>query len=266
MDRYAVMGRPVAHSRSPFLFKHFSEQTHEIFTYEAIEVAPEQLAAALHDFKQHGGKGVNITLPLKETAYQLVDELSERARQAKAINVICFRGDTLYGDNVDGIGLVRDITQHYAYALQQKRILILGAGGAVRGVLAPLLQEQPASITIVNRTAAKALQLANEFNLQASTWEGLSSQQFDVVINGTSASLTQAMLPLPNGIVSPSACCYDMVYGKSITPFLHWAQQNGASIIADGLGMLIEQAAETFYLWRGIKPNTQSIRSIFREY
>ena len=266
MNYYAVMGRPVAHSRSPFLFKCFSEQTHQPLHYEAIEATPDTLLSELHRFQQRGGKGVNITLPLKETAYKLASELSERARTAKAVNVISIGSSpsSFYGDNVDGIGLIRDLTHYYQYPLTGKRVLVIGAGGAVRGILPALLNEAPAKTTIVNRTVAKALALASEFGVNASTWDQLSGETYDLVINGTSASLTQTPLPLPDGILSQTACCYDMVYGQHHPLFLQWAEKNGALLSCDGLGMLIEQAAETFYLWHGIKPETLSIRSIMK--
>src|SRR5579864_7755696 len=168
MDLYGVMGRPVAHSRSPFLFQQFAAQTGHRLTYEAIETSPEQFKQTLQDFKKRGGKGVNVTLPLKEIAFQLADTLSERARIAKAVNVLLWRDDgTLHGDNVDGIGLIKDITQHYHYPLTGKHILVIGAGGAVRGILQPLLNENPATVTIVNRTPDKARTLAAEFGLKS---------------------------------------------------------------------------------------------------
>ncbi|MFZ2314294.1 MAG: shikimate dehydrogenase [Gammaproteobacteria bacterium] len=256
MDLYAVLGSPVAHSRSPFLFAQFAAQTQQVFSYEKIETTAEQLPATLIALKLRGGKGVNITAPLKEIAFQLAHETSARAKAAQAVNVLCFKENgEYYGDNVDGVGLVRDLKLNLHIDLKNKRILVIGAGGAVRGVLHSLLEEQPEEIVITNRTPEKAELLASQFKITSLRWDELPGHQFDLIINGTSVSRQQVALPLPNGITRNDALCYDMVYGVENTSFQQWAEFNHARHV-QGLGMLVEQAAETFYLWRGVRPET----------
>lgn len=257
MDLYAVLGSPVAHSRSPFLFEQFAAQTQQALAYEKIETTPDQLLATLQTLRLRGAKGVNITAPLKEIALQFAHETSARAKAAQAVNVLCFKNNgEYYGDNVDGIGLVNDLKYNQHVDIHNKRILIMGAGGAVRGVLHSLLEEQPADIILVNRTMEKAELLASQFNITSSPWHTLANHPFDLIINGTSASLQQATLPLPNGMTHKNTLCYDMVYGVENTPFQQWAALNQAKHV-QGLGMLIEQAAETFYIWRGVRPKTR---------
>lgn len=256
MDSYAVLGSPVAHSRSPFLFTEFAKQTGEILQYEKIETSPPQLPSTLAAFISRGGKGVNITAPLKEVAFQLAHETSSRAQAAQAINVLCFRNDgSYYGDNVDGIGLIRDLTLNQQFSLANKHILLIGAGGAAKGVIHNLLECKPASIMIVNRTKEKALTLAKKFDILTSDWDALANHQFDLILNATSATLQHATLPLPDHITHANSLCYDMVYGIANSPFEQWAIRQSTKH-CQGLGMLIEQAAETFYLWRGIRPKT----------
>lgn len=257
MDLYAVLGSPVAHSRSPFLFGEFAAQTKQELAYEKIETTPDQLLTTLQTLRLRGAKGVNITAPLKEVAFQLAHETSARAKAAQAVNVLCFKDNgEYYGDNVDGIGLVNDLKHNQHIDIKNKRLLMIGAGGAVRGVLHSLLEEQPADIILVNRTTEKAELLASQFEITSLPWNRLAGHQFDLIINGTSASLQQATLPLPNGITHTNTLCYDMVYGVENTPFQQWAVFNQAKHV-QGLGMLIEQAAETFYIWRGIRPKTR---------
>jgi shikimate dehydrogenase len=267
MDHYAVIGRPVHHSWSPFLFSLFASQTEQSLQYKAQEVEPNDLQQALMHFKHNGGLGVNVTLPLKTLAFSCVDALSKRAQQAKVINLISFCANgQLHGDNVDGLGLVRDITINNRYSLTNKRILIIGAGGAARGVLPAILNEYPSSVILVNRTASKATSLAKEYQIDAATWATLKGKRFDLVINSTSASLTYTALPLPHGILHSHSYCYDMVYSRTITPFLQWAKNNHAALCCDGRGMLIEQAAETFYVWRNKRIDTTLAHMLLNRY
>lgn len=269
MDNYGVMGNPIQHSKSPAIFRLFAEQTKQQLHYASILVALDGLSSALTEFKKEGGKGVNITLPFKHRAFSLVDSVSERAQRAEAINTIQFNEDgTLFGDNTDGVGLVRDILTNHKVSIKNKRILVLGAGGAVRGVLDAIIGEQPSEVVVSNRTENKAVALAEAFAdvgpIIACPLSLLENNSFDMVINGTSASLQDEMLDLPGSILKEGAFCYDMVYGKGLTPFLRWAREQGAVTCVDGLGMLVEQAAESFYLWRKIKPETGSILSEMR--
>jgi shikimate dehydrogenase len=262
--RYAVMGNPVAHSRSPRIHAMFAHQCGQRLEYTAIQVDVGGFAQAVEQFRGHGGAGLNVTVPFKQDAYRLADTLSERARVAQAVNTLKFEPDgRIFGDNTDGAGLVHDLEKNLHVHLKDKRILILGAGGAVRGVLVPLLKHHPALIVIANRTVAKARELAEEFEhygrLEASGFEALKGRHFDVVINGTAASLKGEIPPLPVTIFAGHALAYDMMYGDKARPFLDWAALHGAEVTADGLGMLVEQAAESFLLWRGVRPETQHV-------
>lgn len=260
LDHYAVMGNPIAHSKSPIIHAAFAKQTGQDIQYDALLVT--DFAESVSEFKKNGGKGLNITVPFKEQAWALVDMRSKRAEKAEAVNTIYFdEQGHLIGDNTDGIGLVRDLTINHNGKIAGQRVLILGAGGAVRGVLELILAEAPAQCVIANRTVSKAEQLAQLFdnNIIASSYEGLKNQSFDLVINGTSASLQGTLPPLPDGLLAEAAWCYDMMYAKTATLFMQWAQQQGAVKVLDGLGMLVEQAAESFYLWRGVKPDTQPV-------
>ena len=267
MDQYAVMGNPIQHSFSPLIHQLFAEQTQQVLNYQAIQVPLDQLPQALNFFENHQGKGVNITLPFKSEAFHLVDRCTDRAMQARAINTIQFNEDgTWLGDNTDGVGLVTDLSINHHYVITGKRILILGAGGAVRGILGPLQKKNPFIIMVANRTLDKAEQLASEFctlgNIQACSIEALPHQDsFDLIIHATSLSLQKESLALPETILAPETFCYDLAYGQEPTPFLNWSSQRGISFLSDGLGMLIEQAAESFYLWRGIRPDTKEIKS-----
>lgn len=263
VDRYVVVGNPIAHSKSPQIHAAFAAQTGQNLSYERLLAPLDGFAASVAAFRADGGKGLNVTVPFKQEAWQLCDELSERAQLAEAVNTIQLEDGRIVGDNTDGVGLCRDICHNLQQALQGKRILLLGAGGAARGVILPLLAEHPACLTIANRTASKAEQLAQQFQqhgtINASSYQALAGQTFDVVINATSASLSDALPPLPAGCFAPGSLAYDMMYGKGLTPFLQFAQQQGAARQADGLGMLVEQAAESFLLWRGVKPRTQPV-------
>ena len=263
VDRYVVVGNPIAHSKSPQIHAAFAAQTGQNLSYERLLAPLDGFAASVAAFRADGGKGLNVTVPFKQEAWQLCDELSERAQLAEAVNTIKLEDGRIVGDNTDGVGLCRDICHNLQHALQGKRILLLGAGGAARGVILPLLAEHPACLTIANRTASKAEELAQQFRqhgtINASSYEALAGQTFDAVINATSASLSDALPPLPAGCFATGSLAYDMMYGKGLTPFLRFAQQQGAAHLADGLGMLVEQAAEAFRIWRGVRPETAPV-------
>lgn len=270
-DRYAVMGNPVSHSKSPQIHRAFARQTGQRIVYEAIQVDPGGFDQAVGNFRAAGGKGLNITVPFKQEAWAYVDERSERAERAGAVNTIIFlETGRVRGDNTDGIGLARDIAVNHGLVIQDKRVLILGAGGAARGVLGPLLAENPAQIVIANRTADKAEALAAEFSngvpVEGCGFAALGRVPFDLVINGTAASLHGERLPLPDGIVAQHGACYDMMYGLAVNPFLQWGEDQGATRLMDGLGMLVEQAAESFYLWRGVRPDTAPVIASLRAH
>ncbi|MGC8730928.1 MAG: shikimate dehydrogenase [Halothiobacillaceae bacterium] len=262
-DRYAVIGNPIAHSKSPFIHAMFAEQTRQAMSYERILAPLDGFREAVLRFRTEGGRGLNVTVPFKLKAAELCDRLSERAARAGAVNTLIFHADGMIeGDNTDGTGLVRDLLKQGA-TIEDKRVLILGAGGAVRGVLAPLLAERPRDLVIANRTADKAEQLAADFAdlgpVHGCGFEALAGP-FDLVINGTSASLTGELPPLPDDLLGKGAVAYDMAYGSEPTPFQRWAQAHGARLALDGLGMLVEQAAESFYRWRGVRPDTAPVR------
>lgn len=268
------MGNPIAHSKSPIIHAAFAEQTRQSIRYRAIQVDPGGFDQAVGNFFAHDGKGLNVTVPFKQEAWKLADDLSERARLAGAVNTLKPSADgKILGDNTDGIGLVRDLKNNLGIYLQGKRILLLGAGGAARGVLSPLLEEQPKELVIANRTSSRARELADEFNkvahknnlIEGLGFDELEGRTFQVVINATSASLGGELPPIPASTIANAEIVYDMMYGKEPTVFLRWAQQQGASQISDGLGMLVEQAAESFYIWRNIRPDTQTVIKIIRE-
>ncbi|MBA3581391.1 MAG: shikimate dehydrogenase [Gammaproteobacteria bacterium] len=262
VDRYAVMGFPIEHSRSPEIHLNFAAQMQQALEYTRIEVQPEDFSTALNAFQDSGGKGLNITVPLKELAWRACLQRDEFAERAKAVNTIRFNADgTREGFNTDGIGLVRDLTKHQI-ELPDKRILILGAGGAVRGILAPLLQQSPAELVIANRTLSKAQQLVSEFEdlgfLHAVELNNVGKYAYDIIINATSSGLYNECPNIAADAINSHTVIYDMVYGKE-TAFIQWAKTQGATQTFDGMGMLIEQAAEAFRIWRGVLPNTQNI-------
>lgn len=271
-DRYAVVGNPVAHSKSPLIHAEFARQTGQDMAYTAILAPLDGFAEAVRAFRAAGGKGLNVTVPFKLEAFSLVgkgDALSERAHFAQAVNTVKFEdGGGLYADNTDGVGFVRDVTQNLRCPIAGKRVLLMGAGGAARGVVLPILMEKPAQLTIANRTASRAVELAGAAakhgRVAASSYEQLAGLQFDMVINATSSSLSDALPPLPHGVFAPGSLAYDMMYGKGLTPFLLFAQANGAAHLADGLGMLVEQAAESFFLWRGVRPQTPAVIALLK--
>ncbi|AUM00984.1 MAG TPA: shikimate dehydrogenase [Pseudothauera hydrothermalis] len=271
MDRYAVVGNPVAHSKSPLIHAAFAAQTGQTLVYEALLAPLDGFAATVETFRAAGGRGLNVTVPFKLDAFTLAERLSPRAEAAGAVNTLAFDRGDIYGDNTDGCGLVRDLTQNLGWSLSGRRILLLGAGGAARGALLPLLMEQPAALVIANRTESRAVELADRFRAQvkdtllhACSFDALSGSFFDVVINATAASLAAQSPALPEGLYAPGALAYDMMYGKDETPFMRAARSAGAAVVADGLGMLVEQAAESFFLWRGVRPHTRAVLATLR--
>jgi shikimate dehydrogenase len=264
MDRYAVFGHPISHSRSPEIHGRFAAQTHQSMEYRAIDVPPEHFGDALRKFVSAGGCGLNCTVPLKELAFTACDTLSDRARLAGAVNTIIKESNgALRGDNTDGIGLFRDLTLNLGLSLQGRSILILGAGGATRGIIAPLLDVRPETLWVANRSLDRAQRLAEDFKsvgrLETSGFETLAGHQFDLILNATSASLQGDLPPLPEGLLAAGGSCYDLAYAKTATPFVTWGRNQGALISADGIGMLVEQAAEAFQLWRGVSPETAPV-------
>ena len=270
-DKYAVFGNPIAHSKSPDIHRQFAEQTGQDLSYGKQLVADDGFEAAADAFFAGGGKGLNITVPFKQDAYAYVARTTPRARRAGAVNTLSLQADgTILGDTTDGIGLVSDIINNLGWEVRHKRVLVLGAGGAVRGVLEPLLAQQPQHIVIANRTVDKALQLSKGFAefgyLLGCGFDMLDEQQFDLIINGTSAGLQGDLPPLPDSLIDANGAtaCYDMLYGAKPTPFMQWAAQRGAKV-SDGLGMLVGQAAESFALWRGIRPETATVIASLRD-
>ncbi|MCF8006093.1 MAG: shikimate dehydrogenase [Methylovulum sp.] len=264
IDRYAVFGHPIQHSKSPRIHRLFAEQTGQILSYTAQEVLPEHFHHAVSTFFANGGKGINCTVPLKELAWQYACQSTPRAALSKAVNTLILQDDaTLLGDNTDGCGLLTDLTVNHQITLAGQQVLIIGAGGASRGIIAHLIAADVASIIIVNRTLEKAIQLAHEFNhsipVTGLGFADLSGYQFDLIINATSASLTNQLPPLSNYLLAPQGICYDLAYSNEDTAFVRWGQQQLAQKSLDGLGMLVEQAAEAFFLWRKVRPDTQTV-------
>jgi shikimate dehydrogenase len=260
-SRFAVIGNPVSHSRSPEIHQIFGKQLGIALKYEAVQVDSGGLLQAIRNLQARDYVGLNITVPYKQKAYELADILSERARVATAVNTILFEADeSIFGDNTDGTGLVRDLKSNLNQDLQDLRLLIIGAGGAVRGVLAPLLLSKPSSLVVANRTFDRAVFLENTFSdygkIRALRFDELSGKEFDLVINGTTSSLTDERLNLPDNLFASGSLAYDMMYGSTRTSFLDWAQEQGADRVSDGFGMLVEQAADSFELWHGERPNT----------
>ncbi len=261
IDQYAVMGNPIQHSKSPLIHQRFAQQTQQELAYEAILAAKDNFRQSVNKFIEQSGKGLNVTVPFKEEAWQIAHQRTSRAESAGAVNTLKFENQQIIADNTDGIGLVRDLTKNQTLLLAHKRLLILGAGGAVRGVLQPLLEEEPENITIANRTESKAHDLVTRFNpnghinLHACGFSNIPRQKYDLIINATAASL-KGNIPAIAVSLFNDTYCYDMMYGAQAKPFLQWAEQQGATHCADGLGMLVEQAAESFFFWRGTRPQT----------
>ena len=271
MDRYAVIGNPIAHSKSPQIHAAFARQTGQELSYEALLAPVDGFAQTVADFRAHGGRGLNVTVPFKLEAFALAERHTARAQAAGAVNTLAFDADGILGDNTDGAGLVRDLTANLDFALAGRRILLLGAGGATRGVLLPLLDSRPARLTIANRTVAKAEALSTLFAaragdcvLDACGFDALAGRRVDLGINATAASLADELPPLPPGLYAEGALAYDMMYARAPTRFMRAALADGAARVADGLGMLVEQAAESFTLWRGVRPDSAPVLAALR--
>jgi shikimate dehydrogenase len=268
-DCYAVMGNPIAHSKSPLIHRLFAQQTGERLQYDALLVSKDGFAQAVAAFLMKGGKGLNVTVPFKQEAWEIADQLSDRARRAGAVNTLLMTEQgTLFGDNTDGVGLVRDLTRNLGMQLKGTNILLLGAGGAARGVLAPLLEQEPAAVHLANRTVERAAELARSFadlgQLSASGFDDIPLRHYDLVINATAAGLADETPELPQGTIQPDTWCYDMMYGAQPTAFMRYARECGSLHTFDGLGMLVEQAAESFRLWRGVMPDTTPVIDALR--
>ncbi len=264
IDRYGVMGYPVSHSRSPVIHRLFALQTGQNLQYELLQVTPDKLETAIRQFQRTGGKGLNITVPHKSEVAKLVDQLSERASTAGAVNTLAFKDNKIFGDNTDGIGLLRDLVVNLSVNLENASILILGAGGATRGIVGPLLEMQPAALLIANRTLGKAKVLSDHFEkmgpVSCCRFKAVpTSAPYDLIINATSAGLHGDTPPYPEAAVSDKTFCYDLSYGLSPTPFSAWAREQGAAKSVMGWGMLVEQAAESFHIWRGVQPDTAAV-------
>ena len=266
-DRYAVIGNPIEQSKSPLIHTAFAQSTHQDMAYGKVLGPLGGFAQAVDAFRAEGGKGMNVTAPFKLDAFAYATDLAPSAQMAGAVNAMKFEGDRVYAENFDGVGLVRDVVHNLACPLRGQRVLVLGAGGATRGALLPLLAEQPAELVIANRTVAKAEELVAlaqthqraAVPVRACGLSDLAGQAFDVVFNATSASLMAEALPLPASVFAPGALAYDLTYGKGLTAFLQLAQQTGVTRLHDGVGMLAEQAAEAFAWWRGVRPDTQAV-------
>ena len=270
VDKYAVFGNPIKHSKSPVIHAAFAAQSNQAMQYRAVRVPEDGFERAAGNFFADGGRGLNITVPFKPEAFRFADRLSERAQRAGAVNTLtCAADGVIEGDNTDGIGLVRDMVANLGWVVQGLRVLIIGAGGAVRGVLEPLMRERPREMLIVNRTAGRAEQLAREFadlgTLAGGGYELIGERQFDLVINASSAGLSGEMPGLPASLLTERSCCYDMVYGAEPTPFMRWAAHHAAWAVSDGLGMLVEQAAQSFFIWRHVRPETRPVINQVRE-
>ncbi|MDH5377938.1 MAG: shikimate dehydrogenase [Gammaproteobacteria bacterium] len=269
MDLYAVMGNPVSHSKSPLIHHLFAQQTSQAMSYTSLQVSIGGFVQAVDKFFAEGGSGLNITVPFKREAWSICAQLSLRAQNAGAVNTLGLTDAGEYwGDNTDGVGLVRDIQDNLGVSLRAKRILILGAGGAVRGVLEPMLMQEPERIVVANRTESKAMELADHFSRLGDVRgiglaDPLLKQPFDIVINGTAASLSGELPEVSTACVVDSFC-YDMMYGSKPTTFMRWAMDGGAQAVSDGLGMLVEQAAEAFFLWRKVRPTTANVITTVR--
>ena len=264
VDRYGVMGYPVSHSRSPLIHRLFAMQTGQELQYELLQVSPDKLETAIHQFQRTGGKGLNITLPHKAAVAKLVDQTSYRAQIAGAVNTLTFKDGEIHGDNTDGVGLLRDLTVNLGLNLNHANILILGAGGATRGIVAPLLETQAASLCIANRTLGRAVALVDQFKdmgpVSSCRFDSVPvTEPYDLVINATSASVRGEIPPYPEAVISAATFCYDLSYSLSPTPFVVWARERGCAQSVMGWGMLVEQAAESFYIWRDVMPDTAPV-------
>jgi shikimate dehydrogenase len=270
-DQYGVVGHPVAHSWSPFIHGMFAKETAQNLVYRLYDVAPASFRRESLRLFASGVRGLNVTLPHKQTAAELVNELTPRAERAQAVNTIAYFEDTsLLGDNTDGLGLMADLERNLGVVLAGKRVLLMGAGGAVRGVLGPLLERELAECVIANRTPERARQLATDFadmgEIKPCGFSDVSGPPFDLIINATAASLQGEVPAMPPGLVSEQTVCYDMAYGRGHTPFTLWAKSQHAGRTTKGWGMLVEQAAESFLLWRGIRPDTKPVLAALAQH
>ena len=266
-DHYAVIGNPIEHSKSPAIHKMFAEQTGEDLEYGRI--LGKDFEKDVKDFIEAGGKGLNVTVPFKEQAFQMATTLSDRAKTAEAVNTLLFKdGQSIEGDNTDGVGLVTDLGCNHLFNFAGSKILLLGAGGASKGVLRPLLEQAPAKLVVANRTASKAVALAEQVgaigNVSGCGLDQLAGQRFDLIINGTAAGLTGDLPAIPDDCLEPGGWTYDMMYSTEPTAFVRWGKNHQAGKAVDGLGMLVEQAAESFYLWRNVRPETSQVIAALR--
>jgi shikimate dehydrogenase len=264
IDRYALVGFPVHHSRSPLIHQIFARQTDQSLTYELIEADADSLETAVRGFGAAGGKGMNVTVPHKEAASALAAELGKEAREAGAVNTLSFSGARVRGDNTDGIGFLRDLTDNFGVSVSGQRVLILGAGGAARGIIPPLLHAAPAQLVVANRTLERAESLRDAFaplgEIAVARFDDLTkAESFDLVVNATSAGLQGGSPPFPADILDTHTFCYDLSYSRGDTPFVRWAKALGAERAVQGWGMLVEQAAESFFIWRGVRPETAPV-------
>ena len=263
-DRYGLVGHPVEHSRSPFVHTLFARQTGQRLTYELIDAPPAAFETAVRGFGAAGGRGLNVTVPHKEAAFALVRDVTHNARVAGAINTITIDGNHLRGDNTDGVGFIRDVTVNQGFDLAGRSVILFGAGGAARGIVGPLLAEKPAKLVIANRSRQRATELAAHFGnppeIEVVEFADLASQPaFDLLVNASSAGLKGEATAFPGSLVNAGSFCYDMVYSRADTPFVAWAHEHGAEHAVQGWGMLVEQAAESFRIWRGVMPVTTPI-------
>ena len=266
MDKYLVYGHPIKQSRSPAIHQAFAQQTKQQLSYDKLQPELDGFKQAVLGFIEIGGKGANVTAPFKEQAMQMCDDLSDRAKQAGAVNTLSFDNGKICGDNTDGLGLVQDLLRHNI-VLTNAKILLLGAGGAAKGVILPLLEQSPSVLVIANRTVSKAQALCQQNNkttMSACGFDEIENIGFDLIINATSASLSGSQPPIAQVLISKRTVCYDMVYAKELTPFLQWAKQHQAKAVIDGLGMLVGQAAESFNIWRGVMPKVEQVLSDLR--
>jgi shikimate dehydrogenase len=269
-DRYGVVGHPVGHSWSPFIHGLFARDTGQAMSYRLYDFTPAEFAARVRDFFTLGGRGLNVTVPHKIAAVEVASKLTTRAEHAGAVNTLAMQKDgSILGDNTDGAGLVRDLCDNLGLVIIRRRILIVGAGGATRGVIAPLLALEPAQVLIANRTPERARDLAEAFAklgpVQGVGIRDIRGGPFDLVINATSASLSGDLPPMSDSVVGSETICYDMAYGKTDTPFIQWSLKRGCARAVHGWGMLVEQAAESFRVWRGVKPSTGSVLTALKE-
>jgi len=269
LDQYGVVGHPVGHSLSPFIHGMFARETGQRISYRLYDVPPAEFHQRVRAFFAQGGRGLNVTLPHKIAAVEVAHELTPRAAYAAAVNTLAARPDGILGDNTDGAGLVRDLCDNLGVAITHRRVLIIGAGGATRGILGPLLGRGPELLVIANRTAQRAHALAAAFSelgvVRGVAFPELTDAPFDLIVNATSASLAGELPPFPPSVIGPQTVCYDLAYGSSATAFLEWATRQGCARALQGWGMLVEQAAESFRVWRGIRPDTAQVLAALKE-